>query len=98
MPVRIGTGLSTVPDARAGAVEAAIQARRGLDGASCDLVVVFAAGAHVAAPEATLEGIDEALAPTELVGCAAGGVIGDRREVEEGTSVAVWAAHLDGGE
>jgi small ligand-binding sensory domain FIST len=98
MPVRIGTGLSTTPDARAGAVEAAIEARRGLDGASCDLVVVFAAGAHVAAPEATLEGIDEALAPRELIGCAAGGVIGARREVEDGTSVSVWAAHLGVGE
>jgi small ligand-binding sensory domain FIST len=98
MPLRIGTGLSTSPDARAGAVEAALTARRGLGGASCDLAVVFAAGAHVAAPEATLEGIDEALAPAELIGCAAGGVIGDRREVEDGTSVAVWAAHLDDGE
>ena len=98
MPLRIGTGLSTSPDARAGAVEAALTARRGLGGASCDLAVVFAAGAHVAAPEATLEGIDEALAPAELIGCAAGGVIGDRREVEDGTSVAVWAAHLGDGE
>ena len=39
----------------------------------------------------------EGLAPAELVGCAAGGVIGARREVEEGTAVAVWAAQLDGG-
>jgi small ligand-binding sensory domain FIST len=97
MPVRIGTGLSVSPDARAGAVEAAIHARSGLDGARCDLAVVFAAGAHVAAPEATLEGVDEALAPGELVGCAAGGVIGDGREVEDGTCVAVWAAHLGDG-
>jgi small ligand-binding sensory domain FIST len=98
MPVRIGTGLSTAPDARAGAVEAAIEARRGLEGESCDLAVVFASGSHLAAPEATLEGVDEALAPGELIGCAAGGVIGARREVEDGTCVVVWAAHLDGGE
>jgi small ligand-binding sensory domain FIST len=97
MPVRIGTGLSTSPDARAGGVEAAIAARRGLDGASCDLAVVFAAGTHVIAPEATLEGIHEALAPAQLIGCAAAGVIGARREVEDGTAVAVWAAHLAGG-
>src|SRR2546423_686661 len=31
MPVRIGTGLSTSPDARAGAVEASLAARRGLN-------------------------------------------------------------------
>jgi small ligand-binding sensory domain FIST len=97
MPVRIGTGLSTAPDARAGAVEAALAAREGLDGARCDLVVVFAAGAHVAAPEATLEGIDEALAPPDLIGCGAAGVIGAGREVEDGTGVAVWAAHLGDG-
>jgi small ligand-binding sensory domain FIST len=57
--------------------------------------VVFASGAHVAAPEATLEGIHEVLEPAELIGCAAAGVIGDRREVEAGTAVAVWAAHLE---
>jgi small ligand-binding sensory domain FIST len=98
MPVRIGTGLSTSPDARAGAVEASLAARRGLTGAECDLALVFVAGTHVAVPEATLEGVNEALAPAQLVGCAAGGVIGERREVEDGTGVSVWAAHLDGGE
>ena len=30
-------------------------------------------------------------------GCGAGGVIGEMREVEEGTAVSVWAAALDGG-
>ena len=96
MPVRIGTGLSTSPDPRAGGVEAALAARRGLNGASCDLVITFVAGAHLAAPEATLEGIHEALAPEQLIGCGAGGVIGACREVEDGTAVSVWAAHLDG--
>jgi small ligand-binding sensory domain FIST len=97
MPVRIGSGLSTSPDPRAGALEGALTAREGLTGESCDLAVVFASGAHLAAPEAVLEAVHEALQPGELVGCAAGGVIGARREVEEGTAVAVWAAHLDGG-
>ena len=98
MPVRIGTGLSTAADARAGAVESALHARDGLGGASCDLALVFATGAHLAAPEATLEGVHEALAPGQVIGCGAGGVIGARREVEDGTGVAVWAAHLDEGE
>jgi small ligand-binding sensory domain FIST len=95
MPVHIGTGLSTAPDPRAGGVEAALNARRGLAGASCDLVVAFLAGSHLAAPEATLEGIREALAPDQLIGCGAGGVIGNCREVEDGTGVSVWAAHLE---
>ena len=97
MPVRIGTGLSTSPDPRAGALEASLAARAGLEGASCDLAVVFASGAHLVAPEAVLEAIHEALAPAELAGCAAGGVIGSRREVESGTGVSVWAAHLGEG-
>jgi small ligand-binding sensory domain FIST len=97
MAVRIGTGLSTSPDQRAGALEAALTAREGLAGEPCDLAVVFASGTHLAAPEAVLEAIYEALDPDALVGCAAGGVIGARREIEEGTAVSVWAAHLDGG-
>ena len=76
MAVHIGAGLSTSPDQRAGALEAALTAREGLGGASCDLAVVFASGAHLQAPEAMLEAVLEALAPEELVGCGAGGVIG----------------------
>jgi len=72
-------------------------AREGLAGASCDLAVVFVAGTHLAAPEAVLEAIGEALDPGLLAGCAAGGVIGARREVEDGTAVSVWAAHLGEG-
>jgi small ligand-binding sensory domain FIST len=97
MPVRIGTGLSTSPDQRAGALEATLSARDGLAGAPCDLAIVFASGTHLAAPEAVLEAVHEGLAPAQLAGCAAGGVIGARREVEDGTAVAVWAATLDGG-
>jgi small ligand-binding sensory domain FIST len=98
MGVRIGSGLSTEPDARFGAAEAAATARDALGGRACDIAVVFASGAHLAAPEATLEGTHDALAPAELVGCGAAGVIGEMREVEHGTAVSVWAAALDGGE
>jgi small ligand-binding sensory domain FIST len=67
-----------------------------LDGAAADLVVVFASGSHLAAPEAMLEGIRAELSPGALVGCGAGGILGDGREHESGTGVAVWAASLDG--
>jgi len=97
MPVHIGAGLSTSPDQRAGALEAALTAREALAGAGCDLAVVFASGTHLQAPEAVLEGVHEILEPGQLAGCAAGGVIGARREVEGGTAVAVWAAHLGAG-
>jgi small ligand-binding sensory domain FIST len=97
MGVRIGCGLSTNPDPRSGAIEAAQRARATLEGRRCDLALVFASGHHLASPESTLEGVGEALAPPLLVGCGAGGVLGGGREVEEGTAVAVWAASLDGG-
>jgi small ligand-binding sensory domain FIST len=97
MGVRIGCGLSTDPDPRSGAIEAAQRARATLDGRHCDLALVFASGHHLASPESTLEGVDEALAPPQLAGCGAGGVLGAGREVEDGTAVAVWAAAFDEG-
>jgi small ligand-binding sensory domain FIST len=96
--VHIATGLSTTPDARAGALEAASAAARGLDGRPCDLTVLFASGAHLAAPDATLGAVHEMLNPMTLVGCGAGGVISDAREIEDGTAVSVWAASLGEGE
>ncbi|MEA2250939.1 MAG: hypothetical protein QOI62_834 [Solirubrobacteraceae bacterium] len=97
MSVRIGCGLSTGPDPRVAAIEAGQQARAALGGARTDVALVFACGGHLAAPEATLEGVHEALDPPVLAGCGAGGVVGAGREVERGTAVAVWAASLDGG-
>ena len=97
MPVRIGTGLSTSPDAREAALEAGAAARSALGSAGCDLAVVFASGAHLAAPETTLEAVGEALEPDALIGCGAGGVIGRHQEIEDGTAVSIWAANLGSG-
>ena len=97
MPVRIGTGISTAGDPRAAALEAAGAARDGLGDEPCDLAIVFASGSHLVAPEALLEAVHEALVPQELVGCGAAGVIGPHREIEEGTAVSIWAAHLGDG-
>ncbi|MDO8210542.1 FIST N-terminal domain-containing protein [Conexibacter sp. CPCC 206217] len=97
MSALIGTGVSTHGDARVGAIEAAHAAGQALMGQKADLAIVFASGAHLAAPEATLEGIHEALRPPALIGCGAGGVLGCGAEHEGGTAVAVWAASLGGG-
>jgi small ligand-binding sensory domain FIST len=58
---------------------------------------VFASGLHLGVPETLLEAVHEALRPEQLVGCGAGGVIGPHREIEEGTAVSIWAAHLGEG-
>lgn len=97
MGVRIGCGLSTGADPREAAREAGAQARDALAGRDADVAAVFCSGHHLAAPEATLEGVHEALAPAALAGCGAGGVLGGGREVEDGTAVAVWAAALGEG-
>ena len=95
--VRIACGLSTASDPRSAALDAARRVAAELDGSTVDLAVVFASGAHLAAPEATLEGVHEGLAPDVLVGCGAGGVVGAGREIEEGTAVSVWAGCFDDG-
>jgi small ligand-binding sensory domain FIST len=95
--VRIGCGLSTGAEPRVAAIEAGQQARAQLDGQRVDAVAVFCSGEHLSAPEATLEGVHEALAPPVLVGCGAAGVLGEGREVERGTAVVVWAAALGDG-
>ena len=94
MGLTSGAGFSSEPDPGRGAVEAARGAAAQLDGRPADLAVVFASGAHLARPETTLSGVHSELAPSVLVGCGAGGVLGAGREVEFGTAIAVWAASL----
>ena len=97
MGVRIGTGLSTVPDARTAALEAASAASVELGGGPCELALVFVSGGILAAPDAVLEAVHEILAPETLIGCGAGGVIGHGREIEGGAAVSVFAASLGDG-
>jgi small ligand-binding sensory domain FIST len=97
MAVRIGTGLSTLPDPRAAAYEAASSAAAELRGRECDLVVLFVSGALLKDPQTVLGTVHELLAPGELVGCGAGGVIGHGREIEAGAAVSIWAANLGEG-
>jgi small ligand-binding sensory domain FIST len=94
MAVRIGTGLSTHSDPRAAALEAASTAGEELGELGCDLAIVFVSGALLADPHTVLATIHEILAPDELVGCGAGGVIAHGREIEAGAAVSVWAANL----
>jgi small ligand-binding sensory domain FIST len=95
--MKVGAGISAEQHAATGAAQAARHAAEALEGADADLAVVFASGAHLAAPEELLEAIHAELSPQALIGCGAGGVLGSGRELESGTAVAVWAATLDGG-
>src|SRR3954453_22994776 len=75
--VRIGCGLSTSPDSRVAAIEAGTQARAALGGRRPHPPFLFRPGPHLGGPGASLEGVAEALDPPTLVGCGAGGVLGE---------------------
>jgi len=97
MTVRIACGLSTASDPHAGALEAAATVASEMHGHPVDLAVVFASGAHLADPGRTVEGVHDVLDPDVLVGCGAGGIVADGREIEGGTAVTVWAASFQDG-
>ena len=78
-PSRIGAGLSTHADAARGSDRGgARRPPRAWAATAPTSRSSSPPGAHLAAPEATLEGVDEALAPAALVGCGAGGVLAAR--------------------
>lgn len=94
-----GSGLSVHSETAVAISEAADYARRGLDGQSADLVVVFAAPQHERA-FVRLPSLIQAEFPGALVfGCSGGGIIGghDRaREIEGEAALSITAASLPG--
>src|SRR5688572_7972139 len=91
MSVRIGVGVSDDFDYAAAFDEAAGTARDGLDGADCDLCMLFAGAPHLGNAEGVLSLVQSQLRPRVLIGCGAGGVVGGGREIEEGAGAVVWA-------
>jgi small ligand-binding sensory domain FIST len=75
---------------------AAARAAAGLDGAPCDVALVFAGQGNAEHAAAALDAVHDRLRPASLAGCGAQGVVGTGREVEAG-GVVVWAASLGGG-
>jgi small ligand-binding sensory domain FIST len=94
--MKVGAGVSAETDPARAGVRAARKAAAALGGSSVDLAMVFASGEHLVATEAVLESIHSVLAPRELIGCGAAGVLGGGRELESGTGLAVWAASFEG--
>ena len=91
MSVRVAVGVSDDFDAVSAFDEAAAHAVEGLDGADCDLCLVFAGAPHLAHGDGILAVVHGQLSPRVLLGCGAGGVVGGGREIEEGTGAVVWA-------
>jgi small ligand-binding sensory domain FIST len=94
MAIRVGVGMSESFDAVEAFSEAARDAARGLDGAPCDLCLLFAGAPHLGRGRWVLSTVHDRLSPEHLIGCGAGGVVGAGREIEEGPAAVVWAASM----
>jgi small ligand-binding sensory domain FIST len=94
--MRVAVGVSESFDPVEAFAEASAEARRGLDGPRCDLAVAFASPPHLGHGKWILSTIHDELAPGNLIGCGAGGVVGGGREIEDGAGAVVWAASLPG--
>jgi len=92
---RIGTGLTSSTGGVRAFAEAAERAGEALDGAACDLAMVFAGAPSLGHADEGLVAVQECLSPGALLGCGAQGVVGAGRELEN-DGVAVWAASLPG--
>ncbi|MEB3982510.1 FIST C-terminal domain-containing protein [Mycobacterium sp. 663a-19] len=90
--MRIGMGVSTAPDARQAAVEAAAHARDELAGEAPTLAVLFGSRSHTEQAVDILDAVQRTVEAPALIGCIAQGIVAGRREIEDGPAVAVWLA------
>lgn len=96
MPVVVGSGFSPAPAAGAAAADAARDALDALQGAACDLAMVFVSGDLVTETPEALRVVQDLLDPREVIGTTAGGLLAGGQEHEQGDGVAVWAISLGG--
>jgi small ligand-binding sensory domain FIST len=96
--MQITTALSTEIDIEDACREAASEALESANGAEIDLCLLFVSGAYgskiTVAPSLMTELVD----PTRLVGCAAGGIIGNGVEIEGMPAVSVSLLSLPNAE
>jgi small ligand-binding sensory domain FIST len=90
--VRIGVGVSTAPDARQAAVEAAAHARDELAGEAPSLAVLLGSRSHTDKALDVLDAVQQMVEPPALIGCVAQAIVAGRREIEDEPAVAVWLA------
>jgi small ligand-binding sensory domain FIST len=94
--MRFGDALVVDDNLLASATRAATEAVAPLDGATPDLACVFVCGEDPDQVAAAGRRASEVTGARSVIGCSAGGVIGDGRAVEGSASVSVWAAVLPG--
>ncbi|MDI3314571.1 MAG: FIST N-terminal domain-containing protein [Mycobacterium sp.] len=90
--MRIAVGVSSAPEARRAAEQAAAQACEGLAGESPSLAVLLASRPHTGQAADALGAVQEMLAPPCLIGCVAQGIVAGHHEIENGPALALWVA------
>lgn len=91
--MQCAVGMSTSPDPRAAAEDAARIAAERLE-APATLAVLVVSHHHARRAERVVDAVHQAASPESLVGCATEAVVAGRREVDEEPAVAVWLAEL----
>src|ERR671935_836694 len=94
---QIAAGLSETLTTAAAAHDAARQAAEQIHG-EVDLAVLLLSPHHYAEAHEAVAAVEAELAPRELLGCVAQGVVAHERELESTPGVAIWAASLPGAE
>lgn len=90
--MRIAVGVSTAPDARKAAAEAAAHACDEFAGEAPSLAVLFASRSHIDQAVDVLDAVQRTVEAPALIGCVAQTVVAGRHEIEDEPSVAVWLA------
>lgn len=90
--VRIAVGVSTAPDARKAAAEAAANACDELAGEAPSLAVLLASRAHTDQAVDVLDAVQRTVEAPALIGCVAQAIVAGRHELEDEPAVAVWLA------
>ena len=91
----MGAGLSVDEDGRAAARAALDAALAPLGGDPADLVLLFISPQHEDVQRAIIDIATQRVGGAAVIGCSAGGIIGER-EIEDAPAVAAWAASLPG--
>lgn len=63
-------------------------------GPAPDLAVLFVGAPHAGAVEDIAGAVRRLLQPRVLIGCTAGTVVGEAREVEDGAAISLWAGRI----
>lgn len=92
---RYATAVSQHPDAAVAVAEVIGQSLERTGGRP-GMAVLFTSGPHVGQAPRIARAVREGLSPATLLGCTAGGTMANRQEIEEGPSIVLFTAQIDG--